>query len=256
MDEYLEIEVTIKSTTERSLKVIGSKYKYTNNYQASLYHDFFTIPKSQIRGIRDISDDRQAILLPKWLIQNEGLDKFIVSNGSFQEVDINNTGESLKAEKLSCIDEIDRWPDEVSRLNIINKREVFDAAQSLWIERMLKENKLLIHPEVANQLVKQGFIANDLQMKMIWASVLASADGSDSKERFRVIKDRLIKKYGRDWWEDTYRRVKPAYAARERIKKIHKSNGPAMRVLIRKTHLFSDVHSGEVKAALKMIPFK
>jgi hypothetical protein len=78
MDEFCEIEVTIKSARERSYKVSVSNFKYTNNYQASLYKDLFTIPRSQVKAIRDLGNDRQIMVLPKWLVKKNDLDKAIV----------------------------------------------------------------------------------------------------------------------------------------------------------------------------------
>lgn len=69
------------SARERSYKVSGSSNKYTNNYQASLYSDLFTIPRSQVKEIRDLGNGRQIMVLPKWLVRKNGLDQFIVEEG-------------------------------------------------------------------------------------------------------------------------------------------------------------------------------
>ncbi|RND27369.1 hypothetical protein EC575_26720, partial [Vibrio cholerae] len=97
------------------------------------------------------------------------------------------------------------------------KKESLERAQPLWIERKVSENTLYLHPDVISDLKKQNWLPNDLQKRMIWASVLASAEGSDRRQRFKSIKAILLKKYGRDWWEDVYKRQKFAFAAKERI---------------------------------------
>ncbi|MDX7806974.1 hypothetical protein SJS53_09650, partial [Aeromonas caviae] len=100
----------------------------------------------------------------------------------------------------------------------------------------------------------QHWVPNDLQKRMIWASVLASAEGTTSRERFKTIKTCILKKYGRDWWEDVYRRQKHAFAAKERIRKQSASNGPVVNMLIANTLLFGEAARDQVKAALSMIP--
>lgn len=73
MCEFCEIEVTIKSVRARSYKVSRQGFKYTNNFQASLYDDLFTIPKSQVKEIRDLGNGRQIMVLPKWLAKKMAL---------------------------------------------------------------------------------------------------------------------------------------------------------------------------------------
>jgi hypothetical protein len=89
---------------------------------------------------------------------------------------------------------------------------------------------------------------------MVWASVLGSADPINSKQRFYVIKKRLLNKYGRDWWEDVYKRKNNVWAAKERIRKKINSNGVAVNTLINSTHLFGNAVQSEIESALKMIP--
>ena len=71
--EFCEIEVTLRGSTERAYKVSCSSFKYTNNYQASLYDDLFVIPKSQIQHMRHLGNERVIMKLPKWLIRKIGL---------------------------------------------------------------------------------------------------------------------------------------------------------------------------------------
>ncbi|WP_253912502.1 hypothetical protein [Vibrio sp. B1Z05] len=81
-----------------------------------------------------------------------------------------------------------------------------------------------------------------------------SAEGVRSRERFKSIKNSLINRYGRDWWEDVYKRQKPAFAAKERIRKQIASNGAAVNILIENTHLFSEVARDQITSALSMVP--
>ena len=79
MDDLCEIEVTIRSVRERSYKISGSRFQYTNNYQASLFNDLYTIPRSQVKEIRSLASDRQIMVLPKWLVTRNRLEKLLVN---------------------------------------------------------------------------------------------------------------------------------------------------------------------------------
>ena len=117
---------------------------------------------------------------------------------------------------------------------------------------MIYENKLYLHPDVIEQLERQGWIPNDLHKRMIWASLIASDESHSSKKRMYKIKNSLIRKYGKDWWEDVYSRIRYAYAAKERIKKIH--SGPAVSAFITNTLIGSEFENDKRIAALRMIP--
>lgn len=158
------------------------------------------------------------------------------------------------AQKLASIDELETWKLHCQEYNGQDKKMAFQSAQPLWLERKVSEGTLYLHPEVIEQLRCQNWIPNDLQLRMIWASVLASAEGHDSKARFQSIKTSLRRRYGYDWWEDVYRRQKAAFAAKERIRKHTAEDGSVMSMLIAKTHLFGKAARDQVKAALSMIP--
>ncbi|WP_084976559.1 hypothetical protein [Plesiomonas shigelloides] len=157
-------------------------------------------------------------------------------------------------QKLASIDELETWKKHCQGHSNQDKKAAFERAQSLWIVRKVSENTLYLHPDVISDLKKQNWLPNDLQKRMIWASVLASAEGSDSRQRFKSIKADLLKKYGRDWWEDVYRRQKSAFAAKERIRKQTASNGSSVNMLMAKTHLFAEIARDQIHAALSMIP--
>lgn len=157
-------------------------------------------------------------------------------------------------QKLAEIEALETWGDHCGELGASERQHVYHAAEQLWIERMARKGRLLVHPDVLQQLESQSWRPNDLQKRMIWASVLASAEGSDSKERFRAIKEKLLRRYGRDWWEDVFKRKTSAWAAKERIRKTTGSYGAVITVMINNTHLFSGLADEERVAALKMIP--
>ena len=155
---------------------------------------------------------------------------------------------------LVANDYLDEWLICVKNLSINQRAEAFSSAEPLWIERMACEGKLLIHPEVLADLEDREWKPTDLHRRMIWASVLASIDSSNRKERFNANKARIVKKYGNNWWFDIYKRIKPAYAARMRLKKNQAQTGPALKHLARHSSLITLVLHEERDAALKMIP--
>lgn len=157
-------------------------------------------------------------------------------------------------QKLATIDELETWKLHCQGYSAQDKKVAFQTAQPLWVKRKASEGTLYLHPEVIGQLRDQNWIPNDLQLRMIWASVLASAEGFDSKVRFRSIKASLRKRYGHDWWEDVYHRQRSAFAAKERIRRQSAENGFAINTLIANTHLFNGAMKDQVKAALSMIP--
>ncbi|WP_038124769.1 hypothetical protein [Vibrio nigripulchritudo] len=158
------------------------------------------------------------------------------------------------AQKLALIDELETWKQHSQGFSSEEKKIAFEHAQALWIERKISENTLYLHPEVISDLQSQSWIPNDLQKRMIWASVLASAEGINSKERFKSIKNSLVNRYGWGWWEDVYKRQKPAFAAKERIRKQVASNGAAVNMLMANTHLFGEAARDQVTSALSMVP--
>lgn len=156
--------------------------------------------------------------------------------------------------KLSEIEALESWSSYCIDLQLTERREVFQAAQKLWLQRMAQKGKLLIHPDVLIELETQSWEPNNLQKKMIWASVIALAEGPDSNERFQAIKIKLLKKYGRVWWEDVFKRKNNAFAAKERIKKKTVQSSIAISTLVKNTVLFSGFAAEERDAALRMIP--
>jgi len=158
------------------------------------------------------------------------------------------------ARDISKIDELETWNEHFPNSYLGSRKAVFELAQPLWVDRMISQQKLILHPNVIKQLQTQSFYPNDIQNRMIWASVLATADPVNSKQRFAVIKKRLLIKYGRDWWEDVFKRKNNAWAAKERIRKKTNSNGTGLSTLINNTILFGNIYQSEIDSALRMIP--
>lgn len=156
--------------------------------------------------------------------------------------------------RLVAEDYLDEWSSYIRQLPEDQRAEAFNTAEPLWIERMVRDGKLLINPVVAADLKNRGWKPTDLHRRMIWASVLVSIDSPNGKERFNANKAKIIKKHGNDWWFDIYKRVKPAYAARMRLKKNQESTGPAINQMARHSSVFALALHEEREAALKMIP--
>lgn len=154
--------------------------------------------------------------------------------------------------KLSDIDALETWKDHVQGFSRPQVAEAYERAQPLWVRRMICEDKLYLHPDVIEQIEGQNWIPSDLHKRMIWASLIASDESSNSKKRMYKIKDSLIRKHGKDWWEDVYSRLKHAYAAKERIKRIR--SGPAVSAFIANTFIGSEAVNEERVKALRMIP--
>lgn len=155
------------------------------------------------------------------------------------------------AKSLSQIDEPEQWVNHIPSSYSGTNKAVFRIAEPLWVQRMISQNALYIHPNVIRQLKKQSFVPTDLQNKMIWASILASSDDSNRKSS---IKKLVKKKYGFTWWEDAYSRTRKMWIAKERINKKLGANGSGMNALISNTHLFGNAAQSEIEAALKEVP--
>lgn len=156
--------------------------------------------------------------------------------------------------RLVGTDCLDDWASFCGGLTEKAKTAAFAEAEPLWVLRMLNEEKLLVHPDVSHELRVSGGVPTDLQRRMIWASVLASLDGQDSKTRFAEIRRKIEKKYDNSWWFDVYKRVKPAYAARMRLEKQAGQIGPAVRSFAESSIIGADALISERQAALRMIP--
>lgn len=155
---------------------------------------------------------------------------------------------------LVADDHLDEWSNCIKGLANDQRSAAFAAAEPQWIKRMIRDGKLLVHPEVAAELKSREWKPTDLHRRMIWASVLASIDSPNGKERFNKNKARIIKKHGNDWWFDIYKRIKPAYAARMRLQKNQENIGPALAQMAKHSTLFGSALHEDRDEALRMIP--
>lgn len=158
------------------------------------------------------------------------------------------------AQQLAKLDAPDLWVEFSSGIPKEKRAETFSLAGRLWLQRIAQEGMLLVNPKILKELEAQNWEANDLQKRMIWASVLANLEGASSKERFKEIKGYLLKKHGREWWEDVYSRKDKAWIAKEWIRKRTGSLGSAVSALAEKTILFGNVVAQERLNALSSIP--
>ena len=156
------------------------------------------------------------------------------------------------ANKLAKIDKIETWKVHTKGIDPSVRVKAYKIAEPAWVKRMLDTGKLLVHPDVAEQLRVQKYEPNDIQKRMIWASVIATDESQESKDRFYLIKAKLIRRYGRNWWEDVYQRKNSVFAARERMRRTF--SGPIFSVFLTRTHVGKECAKNEQKKALSMIP--
>ncbi|MDC9622158.1 hypothetical protein PSI22_11085 [Xenorhabdus sp. XENO-7] len=156
--------------------------------------------------------------------------------------------------KLSLIDNLESWPSHILTLEKENKKYVYESARRLWIKRKISDGSLLLHPDVREELIQREYNPLSIHKKMIWASLLASYDGTDSKEYFQRIKGKIIKKYGNKWWRDVYNRIKPTYAARQHILKHIDGAGSAVKYAASQSMYLGYIFTESRNDALRMIP--
>ena len=156
------------------------------------------------------------------------------------------------AKKLSLVDEPEKWKEHTSGYSEHDIRIAYKVAVPLWVERMILAEKLLFHPDVTKDIQAQGFELNDLQSRMAWASILATDTSSQSRERFKLLKKKIIGRHGRDWWEDVYQRRSAIYAASMKIKESW--DKPAMATFFSCTILGAQCADDEKIRALRKLP--
>ena len=159
-------------------------------------------------------------------------------------------------EQLALIEDLEQWKVHVCDIPHKAKKWIYEQAERKWIKRKLEDGSLLVHPNIRKQLIERGFKHLSVHRKMIWASFLVSYDGDDSKERFRRIKNKIIKKHNNKWWFDVYNRVKPTYAARQRLIKQANRSGVAVKFSGTKSSFLGNILLKEREETLSMIPEK
>jgi len=151
---------------------------------------------------------------------------------------------------LSQIDEIETWKQCSPQLTKEERLQCYKIAQRLWLERSYVANRLYLNLVVIEELKANNWQPNDTQKQMIWASVIGSIDSSTQKLRFKTVKEKLLKKYGRDWYNACDKRAKNAYAAKQWINK--RSLNPSSTML--GSMFLRNASNEQVIAALKRIP--
>ncbi|WP_394179580.1 hypothetical protein [Marinomonas posidonica] len=154
------------------------------------------------------------------------------------------------ATTLSQINEIETWKQCSPQLTREQRLECYKIAQRLWLERSYAANKLYINLGVIEELKANDWQPNTIQKQMIWASVIASVDSKTQRNRFNIIKQKLVKKYGWNWYNECYRRVKKAFSARKWIE--NRSFEPDSAYM--GSMFLREVSNEHVIAALKSIP--
>ncbi len=158
--------------------------------------------------------------------------------------------------KLSLIDDLEDWHrhTRIFELQKEDKKYIYESARQLWIKRKISDGSLLLHPDIREELIEREYNPLSIHKKMIWASILASYDGCDSKEYFKRVKKKIIKKYGNIWWVDVYNRIKPTFAARKRIMEQISSTGPTLKYAASQSLFFRGMLNESRDDALRMIP--
>lgn len=151
---------------------------------------------------------------------------------------------------LSKIDEIETWKKLTPQLSREERKEVYALAQRLWLERCYGENRLYVNLSVIEELKSNEWIPNNIQKQMIWASVIGSIDSSTQKHRFKTVKEKLVQKYGRDWYNACDKKAKNAYAAKQWINKNSLDAGSAMLGSM----FLRDASNEQVVKALSSLP--
>lgn len=165
-----------------------------------------------------------------------------------------NTEQQTLIEKLSLVDDLETWGTYTRHLEKEVKKIIYECARRLWIKRKILDGSLLLHPNVRIDLIEREYRPLSIHKKMIWASVLVSYKGEDSKAYFKRIKGKIIRKYGLKWWNDVDSRIKPAYAAQQRILKRVGVPGPGVKYFASQSSFVGSMLNDELDAALRMIP--
>lgn len=158
--------------------------------------------------------------------------------------------------QLSLIDNLEDWHLYIptSELQKEDKKYIYESAERLWIKRKISDGSLLIHPDIREELIEREYNSLPIHKKMIWSSLLASYNGINKSEYFNKIREKITKKYGREWWDDIDRRVKPAYIARQRLLKQNSSTGPGLKYAASQSIFFGCLLSESRDDILRVIP--
>ena len=155
---------------------------------------------------------------------------------------------------LASLDELQDWGKSIPNLKGGGRKVAFEEATPLWIERMIKEGKLLLHPEIIEELRMLGWIPNNLHKKMIWASIVCKLDGKEQKFEKARIRKIIQKTYDNDCWEEIYGRAGKVWPAWDRFRKNILSAGSGTHMLASHSSVLGQAMQDEFENVLKMVP--
>lgn len=156
--------------------------------------------------------------------------------------------------RFVSIDELHEWGNSIPEAKGSERREAFSAAIPLWVERMINEGKLLLHPSVIDALKSQNWQPNEIQKKMIWASIVCKLDRSEQKQEKARIRQLIQNHYDNNWWEDVYERAGRVWPAWDRYRKNILSAGSATKQFASYSSVLGEAFRDEYLAVLKMVP--
>ena len=155
---------------------------------------------------------------------------------------------------LSSIDDLEAW-NEVRKTVHVELREIhLNYAMYKWIERMITQEKLLLHPNVKQELVSRDYKPLVKHKKMIWASLLATYENKDSKERFDRIKGKIKKHYTSRWWLDVYNIYNQFRIVYLKLKRIDEKNGGGIALLASKSTFIGNAIQEEREKLMRELP--
>lgn len=155
---------------------------------------------------------------------------------------------------LVSTDELQNWGLVADFVRGQERRDAFAQATPLWIERMVSEWKLFLHPDVVQVLRDREWDPTDTHRKMIWASIVCKLDRPEDKAEKDRIKALLKKKYDHNWWEDVYRRAGQVYPAWSRAKKKIFTTAPGVQMMAAHSSVLGLAFAEEFERALRMVP--
>lgn len=155
-------------------------------------------------------------------------------------------------EELANTDDLELWGGKVKDIQQTDKKIIFEIAEAKWIKRKINDNSLLLHPDARKELIERNYKPLSKHRKMIWASILVTYEGGDSKQHYQNIKNKIIKKHSSLWWRDVHNKIKPTFAAKERLK--NQGFGAAFEFASQRSTFLGGVAQSSRDDILRMIP--
>jgi len=154
--------------------------------------------------------------------------------------------------ELANTNDLELWGKAAKDVANADKEILFELAERQWIERMINNQTLIIHPDAKAELIAREYKPLAKHRKMIWASILVNYDGPDSKERFNRIKEKIINKHSSIWWRDVYNKIKPTYAVKKRLEET--ALGPAVAFAAAHSSFLGGVVAESREGILRKLP--